>query len=57
MAIFDICDPTLIIPMIARVLDVTELPDCFVLDSQTDFLRDKQLLLLFDNFEKIVAIA
>jgi Cdc6-like AAA superfamily ATPase len=50
-----IYDPTLIIPTIARLLDVTESPNRLMLDSLKDFLRDKQMLLLLDNFEQIVA--
>ena len=50
-------DPTLIIPTIARLLDVSESPNRLMLDSLKDFLRDKQVLLLLDNFEQIVAAA
>ncbi|HET9907941.1 MAG TPA: NB-ARC domain-containing protein, partial [Anaerolineales bacterium] len=50
-------DPTLIIPTIARLLDVTESPNRLMLDSLKDFLRDRQMLLLLDNFEQIVAAA
>jgi len=50
-------DPTLIIPTIAHLLDVTESPTRLMLDSLKDFLRDKQMLLLLDNFEQIIAAA
>jgi predicted ATPase/DNA-binding CsgD family transcriptional regulator len=50
-------DPTLIIPTIARMLDVTESPNRLMLDSLKDFLRDKEMLLLLDNFEQIIAAA
>ena len=50
-------DPTLIIPTIARLLDVTESPNRLMLDSLKDFLRDKRMLLLLDNFEQIIAAA
>jgi predicted ATPase/DNA-binding CsgD family transcriptional regulator len=50
-------DPILIIPTIARLLGVTESPNRLMLDSLRDFLRKKQMLLLLDNFEQIVAAA
>jgi predicted ATPase len=52
-----ISDSTLIIPTIAQALGVTESPNRLLLDSLKDFLRDKQTLLLLDNFEQIVSAA
>ena len=52
-----ISDPTLIIPTIAQVLGVSESPNRLLLDSLKDFLRNKQTLLLLDNFEQIVSVA
>jgi len=52
-----ITDSTLIIPTIAHTLGVTESPNRLLLDSLKDFLRDKQILLLLDNFEQIVSAA
>ena len=50
-------DPTLIIPTIAQLLGVTESPNRLLLDSLKDFLRNKQALLLLDNFEQIISVA
>jgi len=50
-------DPTLIIPTIAQLLGVTESPNRLLLDSLKDFLRNKRMLLLLDNFEQIVTAA
>ena len=50
-------DPTLLIPTIAQVLGVSETPDQLILDSLKAFLHRRQLLLVLDNFEQIVAAA
>jgi predicted ATPase/DNA-binding CsgD family transcriptional regulator len=50
-------DPTLIIPTIAQVLGVSESPNRLLHDNLKDFLRDKQTLLLLDNFEQIISVA
>src|SRR6185503_7214689 len=52
-----ITDSTLIIPTIAHSLGVIESPNRLLLDSLKDFLRDKQVLLLLDNFEQIISAA
>ncbi len=52
-----ISDPTLIIPTITQVLGVSESPNRLLLDSLKDFLRNKQTLLLLDNFEQIISVA
>jgi len=52
-----ITDSTLIIPTIAHTLGVIESPDRLLLDSLKEFLRDRQVLLLLDNFEQIIAAA
>jgi predicted ATPase/DNA-binding CsgD family transcriptional regulator len=52
-----ITESTLIIPTIAHTLGVTESSSRLLLDSLKDFLRDKQTLLLLDNFEQIISIA
>jgi predicted ATPase/DNA-binding CsgD family transcriptional regulator len=52
-----ITDSTLIIPTISRALGVIESPNRLLLDSLKDFLRDRQVLLLLDNFEQIVSAA
>jgi predicted ATPase/DNA-binding CsgD family transcriptional regulator len=52
-----ISDPTLIIPTIAQILGVTESPNRLLLDTLKDSLRNKQTLLLLDNFEQIISAA
>ncbi len=52
-----ITDSTLIIPTIAHTLGVIESPNRLLLDSLKDFLRDRQVLLLLDNFEQIISAA
>ncbi len=52
-----ITDSTLIIPTIAHTLGVIESPSRLLLDSLKDFLRNKQALLLLDNFEQIISTA
>jgi len=52
-----ISDSTLIIPTIAQALGTTESPNRLLLDSLKDFLRNKHMLLLLDNFEQIVSAA
>ena len=50
-------DPTLIIPTIAQVLGLAESPDRLLFDSLKDFLRDRHMLLLIDNFEQVISAA
>jgi predicted ATPase len=50
-------DSILIIPTVAHTLGVTESPNRLLLDSLKDFLRNKQTLLLLDNFEQIISVA
>jgi len=52
-----ITDSTLIIPTIAHTLGIIESPNRLLLDSLKDFLRDRQVLLLLDNFEQIISAA
>lgn len=52
-----ISDSTLIIPTIAHTLGVIESPNRLLLDSLKEFLRDRQALLLLDNFEQIMSAA
>lgn len=52
-----ISDSTLIIPTIAQTLGVIESPNRLLLDSLKEFLRDRQALLLLDNFEQIMSAA
>ena len=48
-------DSTLIIPTIAQALGAAESPNRLLLDSLKDLLRNKQMLLLLDNFEQIIS--
>ena len=50
-------DSTLVVPAIAQALNVRETPGKHLLESLKDFLRDKQLLLLLDNFEQVIMAA
>ncbi len=52
-----ISDPTLIIPTLAQALSLAEAPDRLLLDSLKEFLHDRQMLLLLDNFEQVIAAA
>ncbi|MCI0609132.1 MAG: LuxR C-terminal-related transcriptional regulator [Anaerolineae bacterium] len=52
-----ITDSTLIIPTIAQTLGVIESPNRLLLDSLKEFLRERQALLLLDNFEQIISAA
>lgn len=50
-------DPRLVVTTIAHTLGVTEKGTRSLLDSLTDFLRAKRLLLILDNFEQVLAAA
>ena len=52
-----ISDPTLILPTIAQALKVPESPRQLWLDSLKDYLYERQVLLLLDNFEQIITAA
>src|SRR6266446_3145531 len=47
-----ISDPALVVPTIAQTLSVKEVADQELLDLLRAFLREKQVLLLLDNFEQ-----
>ncbi|HLL79543.1 MAG TPA: adenylate/guanylate cyclase domain-containing protein, partial [Ktedonobacteraceae bacterium] len=52
-----IADPALVIPTIARTLDLKETGDQSLLALLKASLREKKLLLLLDNFERVVSAA
>jgi predicted ATPase/DNA-binding CsgD family transcriptional regulator len=52
-----ISDPALVVPTIAQTLDVKEVAGHLLLDLVIAFLREKQVLLLLDNFEQVVSAA
>ncbi|HSH81837.1 MAG TPA: adenylate/guanylate cyclase domain-containing protein, partial [Herpetosiphonaceae bacterium] len=52
-----IADPSLLVSTIATALGVRETGGQSLLDSLKAYLREKQLLLVLDNFEQITAVA
>ena len=52
-----ISDPTLVLPTIAQCLRLPESPRRLWLDSLKDYLHERQVLLLLDNFEQIISAA
>ena len=52
-----ISDPTFVMPTVAQALGLKETEEQPLLDLLKTSLRDKQLLLLLDNFEQIVSAA
>jgi predicted ATPase/DNA-binding SARP family transcriptional activator len=51
----DITDPELIIPTVCQTLDVAEQPGVAPTRRLRDWLRERELLLVLDNFEQIAA--
>ena len=49
-----VADPSLIASTIARTLKVKEIPGQDILDTVIEYLRDKQMLLVLDNFEHLL---
>ncbi|MGZ6636707.1 MAG: adenylate/guanylate cyclase domain-containing protein [Solirubrobacteraceae bacterium] len=52
-----ISDPELVVPTIAQTLGLREQGGEPLLEILTEYLREKQLLLLLDNFEQVVQAA
>src|SRR5215218_4985898 len=52
-----ITNPALVAPTIARVLGLTETGDQTLEELLRDYLRDRQTLLLVDNFEQVLGAA
>lgn len=52
-----ISDPALVVPRIAQSLGLREMPGQLLLETLIDFLRERKLLLVIDNFEQVVAAA
>ncbi len=52
-----ISDPALVVPTIAQTLELKETGEQPLLDLLKRSLREKQLLLLLDNFEQVVSAA
>jgi predicted ATPase/DNA-binding CsgD family transcriptional regulator len=57
VALAPLTDPGLVASTIAKALDVREQGSQLLLDNLKDHLREKQLLLLLDNFEQLVSAA
>ena len=57
VALAAVTDPTLVGHTLAQTLNVREQTGRTTLDSLKDYLRDKHLLLLLDNFEQVVEAA
>jgi predicted ATPase/class 3 adenylate cyclase len=47
-------DPSLVVPTIAQTLAVRELPGQSLEETLVDYLRERRLLLLLDNFEQLL---
>ncbi len=52
-----ITDPELVVPTIAGTLGVREEPDRPAIETLKEYLRERQLLLVLDNFEQVVDAA
>ncbi|HKF37233.1 MAG TPA: NB-ARC domain-containing protein, partial [Ktedonobacteraceae bacterium] len=52
-----ISDPTLVIPAVAQELGIQEKRERSIFEQVQVWLREKQFLLLLDNFEQVVAAA
>jgi class 3 adenylate cyclase len=52
-----ISDPEFVMPTIAQTLEVKEIADQTLLDLLKAYLRERQLLLLLDNFEQVISAA
>jgi len=50
-------DPDLVVPAIAQALGLREQPGESALETLVEYLRGKQLLLVLDNFEQVLAAA
>jgi predicted ATPase/transcriptional regulator with XRE-family HTH domain len=54
VALSPLTDPTMVVPAIAKALDVKEVSGQPLLDTLVSYLRDKRVLLFLDNFEQVV---
>ncbi len=57
VALAPISDANLFVPAIAQALDVKEVAGQPLLETLQEYLRDKQMLLLLDNFEQVTPAA
>lgn len=52
-----VAEPSLVLPRIAQAVGARESADRSVLDALRDYLSDKNMLLLLDNFEHVLSVA
>ena len=52
-----VTDPALVPVTIAHTFNLQEIPGRQIVDSLFDYLRDKELLLILDNFEQVIEAA
>src|ERR687896_232583 len=57
VALATLTDPTLVASTVAQVLDVRESGDQPLIEGVKDYLKDKLLLLVLDNFEQVLEAA
>jgi predicted ATPase/class 3 adenylate cyclase/DNA-binding CsgD family transcriptional regulator len=57
VALATISDPYLVVPTVARTLDITETSGQTPEEALKDYLRNKELLFVLDNFEQVVEAA
>lgn len=57
VALAEITDPGLVASTVARALGLVETAGRSILDGLKDYLRSKNLLLVLDNFEQVIAAA
>jgi predicted ATPase/class 3 adenylate cyclase/DNA-binding CsgD family transcriptional regulator len=57
VALASVTDPDFVAPTIAKALDVREVAGRPIVASLGDALRQKQLLVVLDNFEQVIAAA
>jgi predicted ATPase/DNA-binding CsgD family transcriptional regulator/Tfp pilus assembly protein PilF len=50
-------DPTLVVPTIAQTLEIREVTGLPLLERLKEYLQQKQILLLLDNFEQVASAA
>ena len=50
-------DPELVVPAVAQTLGLRDQPGESALETLSDYLRGKELLLVLDNFEQVLAAA
>jgi predicted ATPase/class 3 adenylate cyclase len=57
VALATLTDPTLVVPTVAQALGVRESGDQPLIEGVKDYLKDKRLLLVLDNFEQVLEAA